>query len=93
MRIYIIHSPSTSENYIDNVLAVEQKIIENGDHVMNPLPDQVKNISNTKMFKMYKDKIKNSDMVFVMKGWSKSSTGNPEMAEAMIHSVNIEFEK
>lgn len=93
MRIYIIHSPSTSENYIDNVLSLEQKIIENRDHVMNPLPDQVKNISNSEMFKMYKEKIKDSDMVFVMKGWQDTDTGNVEMAEAMIHCVDIKFEK
>lgn len=93
MRIYIIHSPSTSENYIDNVLSVEQKLIENGDHVMNPLPDQVKNISNTEMFKMYKDKIRNSDKVFAMKNWQRTDTGNVEVAEALIHSIDIEFEK
>ena len=93
MRIYIIHSPSTSENYIDNVLSLEDKIIGNGDHVMNPLPDQVKGIGNKELYEMYKHKIKDSDKVLAMKDWSKSSTGNPEMAEALIHSVDIIFEK
>lgn len=93
MRIYIIHSPSTSENYIDNVLSVEQKLIENGDHVMNPLPDQVKGVGNKELYEMYGHKIKDSDKVLVMKDWSKSSTGNPEMAEALMHSVDISFEK
>ena len=32
-------------------------------------------------------------MVFVMKGWQNTDTGNVEMAEAMIHSVDIKFEK
>lgn len=93
MRIYIIHSPSTSENYIDNVLSLEQKIIENRDHVMNPLPDQLKHIGNKEMYEMYGHKIKDSDKVVVMKDWSKSSTGNPEMAEALMHNVDITFER
>lgn len=93
MRIYIIHSPSTSENYIDNVLSLEQKVIGNGDHVMNPLPNQLKDIGNKELYEMYSHKIKDSDKVLVMKDWSKSSTGNPEMAEALKHSVDITFEK
>ena len=93
MRIYIIHSPSTAENYIDNVLALEDKIIENGDHVMNPLPDQVKNISNTEMFKMYREKIKSSDKVIAMKNWQRTDIGNVEMAEEMLYSIDIKFEK
>ena len=91
MRIYIIHSPSTTENYIDNVLSLEQKLIENREHVMNPMPDQPSNIGNREMYEMYKHKIKDSDKVVVMKDWCKSSTGNPEMAEALKHSINIEF--
>lgn len=93
MRIYIIHSPSTSENYIDNVLSLEQTMIENGEYVMNPLPDQPGNIGNKELYEMYKHKIKDSDKVVVMKDWSKSSTGNPEMAEALKHSVDILFLK
>lgn len=93
MRIYIIHSPSTSENYIDNVLSLEDKIIGNGDHVMNPLPDQVKGVGNKELYEMYGHKIKDCDKVYVMKGWAKTCTGNPEMAEALKHSVDISFEK
>lgn len=93
MRVYIIHSPSTSENYIDNVLSLEQRIIDNGDHVMNPLPDQATNIKNRELYEMYGEKIKNSDKVVAMKDWHKSSTGNPEMAETLKYSVDIKFEK
>ena len=46
MRVYIIHSPSSSENYIDRTLQAEQKLTEGGDHVMNPLPDQNRHIGN-----------------------------------------------
>ena len=93
MRIYIIHSPSTSENYIDNVLSLEEKIIEKRDHVMNPLPDQPENIGNKELYEMYGHKIKDCDKVVVMKDWSKTSTGNPEMAEALMRSKDIVFEK
>lgn len=93
MRIYIIHSPSTSENYIDNVLSLERKLIENGDHVMNPLPDQSNGIGNKDMYEMYNHKIKDCDKVLAMKEWEKSSTGNPEMAEALIHGKDITFER
>ena len=93
MRIYIIHSPSKSENYIDNVLSLEQEIIKIGDEVMNPLPDHPGDIGNKGLYEMYKDKIKDSDFVVVMPDWSKSSTGNPEMAEALKHSVDILFLK
>lgn len=93
MRIYIIHSPSTSENYIDNVLSLEQLIIQNGDSIMNPLPDQPSNIGNDALYEMYKDKIKDSDCVAAMDDWCKSSTGNPEMAEALKHSIDILFLK
>ena len=93
MRIYIIHSPSTSENYIDNVLSLEQEIIENRDHVMNPLPDKPSSIGNKELYEMYGHKIKDSDKVLAMKDWSHSSTGNPEMAEALKYSVDITFER
>lgn len=93
MRVYIIHSPSTSENYIDNVLLVEQKLIENGDHVMNPLPDQASSVGNKELYEMNKHKIKDCDMVYVMKGWPHTCTGNPEMAEALMYSKDIIFEK
>ena len=93
MRFYIIHSPSTSENYIDNVHRLEESIIRDGDCVMNPLPDQLKDIGEKELYDMYKDNIKDCDVVLAMQDWSKTSTGNPEMAEALKHSVDILFLK
>lgn len=93
IRIYIIHSPSTSENYINNVRSLEEIINKDGDCVMNPLPDQLKDIGDKELYDMYKDNIKDSDVVIAMPDWSKSSTGNPEMAEALKHSVDILFLK
>ena len=93
MKIYIIHSPSTSENYIGEVRSLEEWIIEHGDCVMNPLPDQLKDIGDNELYDMYKDKIKDSCCVVAMPDWDKSSTGNPEMAEALKHSVDIMFLK
>ena len=60
---------------------------------MNPLPDHPGDIGNKGLYERYKDKIKDSDFVAVMPDWSKSSTGNPEMAEALKHSVDILFLK
>ena len=92
MKIYIIHSPRT-ENYIDNVRQLEESIIKNGDCVVNPLPDKPKDMEEKELYSMYKDKIKDSDYVVVMPEWSRSVTGNPEMAEALKHSVDILFMK
>lgn len=93
MKIYIIHSPSTSENYIENVRLLERIIINGKDCVVNQLPDQVKDMGDKELYDMYKDKIKESNTVIAMKEWDKSVTGNPEMAEALKHSINIVFEK
>lgn len=93
MRIYIIHSPSNTENYIDNVLATEQKLIKGGDHVVNPLPDQVKAISNEDLHNMYASKMETCDAVYAMDGWDKTDQGNAAMADAMILRKTIMFEQ
>lgn len=93
MRIYIIHSPSNTENYIDNVLATEQKLIKSGDHVVNPLPNQVKEISNEDLHNMYASKIEQCDAVYAMEGWDKTDWGNAAMVEAMLLRKTIMFEQ
>lgn len=93
MRIYIIHSPSTSENYIDKTLSAEQYLIEQGHHVMNPMPDQQNSISNKELHDMYGHKIRDCEAAYAMEGWDKTDIGNAEMAELMIHRKTIMFEQ
>jgi len=94
MRIYIIHSSDKEENYIDRILQTEQKLIEEGHRVMNPLPDQHNNISNKSLHEMYGHKIRDCDEVFVMDGYNKANViGNAEFSEAMIHKKTIRFEQ
>lgn len=93
MRIYIIHSPSNSENYIDRVLATERKLIDEGHHILNPLPEQEKLISDKEMHFMYGYKMRDCDVAYAMDGWSKSEIGNAEMAEMMICKKTITFEQ
>ena len=94
MRIYIIHSSDKEENYIDRILLTEQKLIGEGHHVMNPLPDLQDNISNKFLHDMYGHKIRYCDEVYVMDGWSVNNIiGNAEFAEAMIHKKTIRFEQ
>ena len=93
MRIYIIHSPSNTENYIDNVLATEQKLIKRGEHIVNPLPDQVKEISNEELHNMYSRKIEQCDAVYAMENWDKTDQGNAAIAEAMLLRKTIMFEQ
>lgn len=92
MRVYIIHSPGNLENYIDNILAVEQKLIEEGHHIVNPLPDET-DISEKELHEMYRAKIALCDRVYAMEHWDKSAYGNPEMAEAMKLRKTITFEQ
>lgn len=94
MRIYIIHSSDKEENYIERILQAEQKLIEEGHHVMNPLPDQHDNISNKSLHEMYGRKLRDCDEVFVMDGYNKGNViGNAEFAEVMIHKKTIRFEQ
>lgn len=94
MRIYIIHSSDKEENYIDRTLQTEQRLIENGDDVMNPLPDQYDHISNKKLHDMYGHKIRECDEVYVMDGYNRGNViGNAEFAEAMVHKKTIRFEQ
>ena len=92
MRIYIIHAPNNSENYIDMVLATEEKLIEEGHHIVNPLPDKPF-VSQEELHEMYKAKIALCDRVYAMEHWDKSAYGNPEMAEAMKLRKTITFEQ
>lgn len=93
MRIYIIHSPNSTENYIDNVLSTEQKLIKSGENVVNPLPDQIKAISNEELHNMYASKIEQCDAVYAMENWDKTVLGNAEMAQAMSLRKTIMFEQ
>ena len=93
MRIYIIHSPSNSENYIDRTLATEEKLIKEGHQVMNPLPDQNEHISNEALNAMYGHKMKDCDVAYAMEGWDRTRVGNAEMAEMMIQRKIIAFEQ
>lgn len=93
MRVYIIHSPSDSENYIDRTLQAERQLIESGDHVMNPLPDQNKHIGNEALNNIYGNLIEYCDMVYAMEGWDKTNTGNKEMTAAMLNRKTITFEQ
>ena len=93
MKIYIIHSPSTSENYIDRTLSTEKDLIQKGYQVLNPLPDQQKHISDKEMHCMYGHKMRDCDAAYAMDGWSKTEIGNAEMVELMIHKKTIMFEQ
>ena len=93
MRIYIIHPSSDSENYIDKTLSVEKTLIEKGNHILNPLPDQGKHINDRELHFMYGHKMRDCDAAFAMDGWSKTEIGNAEMAELMIHKKTIIFEQ
>lgn len=95
MRIYIIHSSDKEENYIDRTLQVEKKLTDEGCNIMNPLPDQNKNIGNKALNSIYGGLIQYCDMVYAMEGWDKtpSNTGDKEMAEAMVHRRTIVFEQ
>lgn len=93
MRIYIIHSPRFTENYIDRIIQTEKELIKDGHHVMNPLPDQMQGIGELELHKMYASKIKDCDAVFAMEGWDKTDIGNCEMSEAIILRKTITFEQ
>ena len=93
MRIYIIHPSDKEENYIDRILSAEEKLIEEGHHVLNPLPDDDSLISNKDLHLMYMHLMRDCDAVYAMDGWSRSEIGNDEMAEVMIHKKDIKFEK
>ncbi len=92
-NIYIIHSPSDAENYIDRTLATERQLTEEGHIVMNPLPDQANLISNEDMHFMYAHKIFDCDAAYAMDEWSKTTIGNAEMAEMMLRRKTIYFEQ
>lgn len=92
MRVYIIHAPNNSENYIDRVLTTEKKLIAQGHHIVNPLPDRT-DIRPKELHEMYKGKIVLCDYVYAMDGWDKSAFGNLEMAKTMIHKKTICFEQ
>lgn len=94
MRIYIIHSSDKEENYIDKVVATEQKLIMEGHHVINPLPEEGINIDNVKMNRIHGNLIPYCDMVYAMEGWDEfGGIGNVEMAEAMKCRKDIRFEQ
>lgn len=92
-NIYIIHSPSNSENYIDRILATEHKLIKEGYTIMNPLPDQHTHISNESLHAMYGHKMRDCDVAYAMEGWDRTRIGNAEMAEIIIHRKIITFEQ
>ena len=95
MRVYIIRSSDKEENYIDRTIQTEQKLIEEGHHVMNPLPDQNQHVGNEALKRIYGNLIPYCDMVFAMDGWDKTikNTGDWEMAEAMKNRKTIVFEQ
>lgn len=92
MRIYIIHPSDKEKNYIDRILSAEQKLIEEGHHILNPLPDDDSLIGNKDLHLMYMHKMRDCDAAYVMDGW-KSDIGNAELAEMMILKKTIMFEK
>ena len=92
-NIYIIHSPSNSENYIDRILATEHKLMEEGHTIVNPLPDQHRHISNESLHAMYGHKMRDCDLAYCMDGWGRTRIGNTEFAEMMIHRKIIAFEQ
>lgn len=92
MRIYIIHPSDTEENYIDRIISAEQKLIEEGHHVLNPLPDDDSFISNKDLHLMYMHLICDCDAAYVMDG-CKSDIGSAELEEMTIRKKTIMFEK
>ena len=92
-NIYIIHSPSNSENYIDRTLATEHKLMKEGHCIVNPLPDQHGHISNEELHAMYGHKMRDCDVAYCMEGWDKHVMGNYELAEVIIHRKIIAFEQ
>ena len=93
MRIYIIHSPENTENYIERIKSAEEALIELGHHILNPLPEELPEISNEILCKIYGEKIIKCDAVFAMLDWDKSDTSNKEMARAHIMKKIITFEQ
>lgn len=92
-NIYIIHSPSNSENYIDRILATEKELMRAGYHIMNPLPDQHKHINNESLHAMYGHKMRDCELAYAMDGWDRTRVGNAEMAEMFMHRKIIAFEQ
>lgn len=92
-KVYIIHSPSNSKNYIDRTLAAERLLMEEGHEVVNPLPDQMKVIDNESLHFIHGYKMRHSDVAYAMEGWDRTDIGNAEMAEMMIHRKVITFEQ
>lgn len=92
-NIYIIHSPSNSENYIDRILATEHALMKERHTIMNPLPDQHTHICNESLHAMYGHKMRDCDVAYAMEGWDRTRIGNAEMAEIIIHRKIITFEQ
>lgn len=91
-KIYIIHSPSNSENYIERTLAAEKKFMEEGHEIVNPMPDQMPAVDNESIHFIHGYKMRHCDMAYAMEGWDRTRVGNAEMAELMIHRKTITFE-
>ena len=92
-KVYIIHSPSDSENYIDRTLTTELELAKGGHIIMNPLPDQHRCIDNKSLHMIHGHNLQASDVVYAMEGWGETEIGNAEMAEAMIRRKIITFEQ
>lgn len=97
MRIYIIHSPKTSENYFERIRATEEMLLDAGHYVLNPLPENVEqeapDYDNADDFKENAPKINICDVVYAMEGYAKEDIGNKVMAEAMVLRKTIAFEQ
>ena len=97
MKIYIIHSPKTSENYFEHIRAVEQKLTEYGHSVLNPLPEGTEEKEpewdNINFYRTYASRMDYCEMVYVMLGWEETHLSNLEMKEAVKLKKHIVFEQ
>lgn len=93
MRIYIIHSSNDTEQYLERIKMTEERLIEYGHHVLNPLPEGVEHFSNEDFFKLYASKINLCDIVYVMLDWENSDISHYELEEAVALKKGIMFEK
>ena len=94
MRIYIVHSSSNTEQYIERIKATEEKLIEYGHHIVNPLPEGVEGeFANDDFFKLYASKINICDVLYVMLGWENSDISQYEIKEGISLRKSLLFEK
>lgn len=97
MKIYIIHSPKSEENYFEHIRETEKRLTEYGHSVLNPLPEGVEEKEpewdNINFYRTYAPRINDCDMVYAMFGWEATNLSEHEIKEAMNLKKHIVFEQ